>query len=52
VLVGLGLGLCVVWLDADSIDGMISRATRKASGFGRELDGSQFNLKCPASDGG
>lgn len=35
----LGLGLCVLWLIADGLDGMIARAAGTASAFGRFLDG-------------
>ena len=35
----LGLGLCVLWLIADGLDGMIARASGTASAFGRFLDG-------------
>jgi hypothetical protein len=35
----LGLVLCVLWLIADGLDGMIARATGRASAFGRFLDG-------------
>jgi len=35
----LGLMLCVLWLIADGLDGMIARATGTASAFGRFLDG-------------
>lgn len=34
-----GLLLCVAWLIADGLDGMIARATRTASALGRFLDG-------------
>lgn len=34
-----GLGLCVLWLIADGLDGMIARASGTASAFGRFLDG-------------
>lgn len=35
----LGLALCVAWLIADGLDGMIARATGTASELGRFLDG-------------
>lgn len=35
----LGFALSVAWLIADGLDGMIARATRTASAFGRFLDG-------------
>jgi hypothetical protein len=35
----LGLVLCFLWLIADGLDGMIARATRTTSAFGRFLDG-------------
>lgn len=35
----LGLALCVAWLIADGLDGMIARATGTASALGRFLDG-------------
>lgn len=38
-LVSLGFLLCVGWLVADGLDGMIARATGTASAFGRFLDG-------------
>lgn len=34
-----GLGLCVAWLIADGLDGMIARAAGTASALGRFLDG-------------
>lgn len=37
--VWLGFGLCVLWLIADGLDGMIARASGTASAFGRFLDG-------------
>jgi hypothetical protein len=35
----LGVVLCFLWLIADGLDGMIARATRTSSAFGRFLDG-------------
>jgi CDP-diacylglycerol--serine O-phosphatidyltransferase len=35
----LGLALCVAWLIADGLDGMIARATNTAGALGRFLDG-------------
>jgi phosphatidylglycerophosphate synthase len=35
----LGLGLCIAWMIADGLDGMIARATGTASELGRFLDG-------------
>jgi len=35
----LGLGLSVLWLVADGLDGMVARATGTASALGRLLDG-------------
>jgi phosphatidylglycerophosphate synthase len=36
----LGFLLCIAWLIADGLDGMIARATRTASPLGRALDGA------------
>jgi hypothetical protein len=38
-LATLGLLLCVAWLIADGLDGMIARATKTSSALGRVLDG-------------
>lgn len=38
-LATLGLGLCVAWMVADGLDGMIARATGTAGDLGRFLDG-------------
>lgn len=38
-LATLGLLLCVAWLIADGLDGMIARATKTSSALGRALDG-------------
>ena len=38
-LATLGFLLCIGWLIADGLDGMVARATRTASAFGRFLDG-------------
>lgn len=38
-LASLGFLLCISWLIADGLDGMIARATGTASAFGRFLDG-------------
>jgi phosphatidylglycerophosphate synthase len=38
-LATLGLLLCVGWLIADGLDGMVARATNSASAFGRIMDG-------------
>lgn len=38
-LATLGFGLCVAWMIADGLDGMIARATGTASDLGRFLDG-------------
>jgi len=35
----IGLSLSIGWLIADGLDGMVARATRTASAFGRLLDG-------------
>lgn len=35
----IGFALCVCWLIADGLDGMIARATNSASALGRFLDG-------------
>lgn len=35
----VGFALCVAWLIADGLDGMIARATGTSSAFGRFLDG-------------
>ncbi len=36
----VGFGLCLLWLIADGLDGMIARASGTASAFGRFLDGT------------
>jgi phosphatidylserine synthase len=36
---GLGLGLAILWLILDGLDGMVARATGTASAIGRVLDG-------------
>lgn len=38
-LATLGFLLCIFWLVADGLDGMIARATKTASPFGRFMDG-------------
>ncbi|MDB5697433.1 MAG: hypothetical protein JWN69_237 [Alphaproteobacteria bacterium] len=38
-LATLGLLLCIAWLIADGLDGMIARATKTSSALGRALDG-------------
>jgi CDP-diacylglycerol--serine O-phosphatidyltransferase len=38
-LASLGFILCICWLIADGLDGMVARATGTASAFGRFLDG-------------
>ena len=38
-LASLGFLLCIGWLVADGLDGMVARATGTASAFGRFLDG-------------
>jgi phosphatidylglycerophosphate synthase len=38
-MAALGLGLCIAWMIADGLDGMIARATGTASDLGRFLDG-------------
>lgn len=35
----LGFVLCIAWLIADGLDGMVARATGTASAFGRVMDG-------------
>ena len=35
----VGFGLCLLWLIADGLDGMIARASGTANAFGRFLDG-------------
>lgn len=38
-LASLGLLLCIAWMIADGLDGMVARVTGTASAFGRALDG-------------
>jgi hypothetical protein len=38
-LATLGLALCMAWMIADGLDGMVARATDTSSAFGRFLDG-------------
>lgn len=43
-MASLGFALCVAWLIADGLDGMIARATATDGAFGRFLDGACDHL--------